>query len=136
MAPPDINFASTIQLLDSTLSPYAVYLFGSGARSQLRTDSDIDLAFLSDRSISMYELFLLEQQAALLLNLDVDLIDLRVANTVFQAQIVGTGKLLVSGDPARVAEFQMRVLKDYALLNDERACIFKAIEERGSIYAE
>jgi len=64
------------------------------------------------------------------------LIDLRAANTVFQAQIVGTGKLLVSGDPARVAEFQMRVLKDYALLNDERACIFKAIEERGSMYAE
>ena len=78
----------------------------------------------------------MEQQAALLLNLDVDLIDLRTPTTVFQAQIVGTGKLLVNGDPARVAEFQMRVLKDYALLNDERACIFKAIEERGSMYAE
>lgn len=33
-----------IEMLQTTLHPYAVYLFGSAAENRLRSDSDIDLA--------------------------------------------------------------------------------------------
>ena len=123
-----------LDLLDSRIHPYAVYLFGSGVRGTLREDSDIDLAFLADIHLSSYEQFRLAQEAAELLNREVDLINLSNTETVFRAQIVAMGQLLVNRDTVRVAEFRIRTLKEYALLNEERAVILNRIQDRGSLY--
>ncbi len=56
------------------------------------------------------------------------------ASTVFKAQILGLGQVIYSNDPKKLAEFQIRTLKDYALLNEERAEILKNISARGSVY--
>lgn len=112
-----------------------IILFGSAAKDRLRSDSDIDIAFLSDKEFTDYDVFIIAQEMAVELKRDVDLIDLKKASTVFKAQIVGTGKVIYFSDPNIKIEFQMKVFKEYCLLNEERKPILDKILERGSVYA-
>ena len=65
-----------------------IYLFGSSVKNTMRKESDIDVAFLSDKSVDSFDLFLLSQKLADLLGREVDLIDIKKVSTVFQAQII------------------------------------------------
>nr|WP_233432541.1 MULTISPECIES: nucleotidyltransferase domain-containing protein [Thermoanaerobacterium] len=94
------------------------------------------MAYLSDKDISGYDLFMISQELADLLKRDVDLIDLRKASTVFKAQVVGTKKIIYCSDDLRRMNFEMYALKDYAKLNEERAEIIDKILKRGRIYSE
>ncbi|GGJ66711.1 putative nucleotidyltransferase [Anoxybacillus voinovskiensis] len=126
-----------VETLKDAVSPSVIYLFGSVATGHVRYDSDIDIAFLSDeRSLDHYERFMLAQQLAERLQRDVDLIDLKQASTVFQAQIVSSGKVIYCADEQKKAEYEWRVLKMYAKLNEERAEILRNIVESGSVYDE
>ena len=125
-----------LSLIIEKLNPVLVYVFGSFARGELREDSDIDLAFLSDGEFTSYEIFMLAQEIAEIYNREVDLIDLKKASTVFKAQIVGTGDVIYCSDENIKTNFQIRAFKEYALLNEEREEILNSIKERGSVYGK
>ncbi|MTH54957.1 nucleotidyltransferase domain-containing protein [Bacillus mangrovi] len=116
------------------INPYLIVLFGSAAKGTDRKDSDYDLAYLSDQVLGMYDRFMLAQELAAIVNRDVDLIDLKEATTVFAAQVVGTGQTIYCNDEKRRAIFEMKTLKMYARLNEERAIVLKRIRESGSVY--
>ena len=120
--------------LTKKVNPYYITVFGSMAKGTARKDSDIDIAFLSDDKFEPYDLFIIAQELAAILDRDVDLIDLNEASTVFQAQIVGTGEMIYCNDEYRKAIFEMKTFKMYAKLNEEREVIFKRIRESGEIY--
>jgi uncharacterized protein len=128
------DFQTIVQFLVKKINPYVIYLFGSEAQQQARQDSDIDLAFLSERTLSHYERFMVAGELAAILNCDVDLVDLKEATTVFQAQVVGKGKVLYCADDDKKAQFEMKVFKEYAKLNEERAEILERIRKRGAVY--
>jgi uncharacterized protein len=128
------DFQTIVQFLVKKINPYVIYLFGSEAQQQARQDSDIDLAFLSERTLSHYERFMIAGELAAILNCDVDLVDLKEATTVFQAQVVGKGKVLYCADDDKKAQFEMKVFKEYAKLNEERAEILERIRKRGAVY--
>lgn len=107
------------------LNPYLIYLFGSSVKGVFRQDSDIDIAFLSDKEVSEYEIFMIAQELADILKREVDLIDLKNASTVFKAQVVGNGEVIYCNDDTRRMYFQMYAFKDYAILNEERERIAK-----------
>ncbi len=65
---------------------------------------------------------------------DVDLIDLRRADTVTQAQVVSSGELLLQQNPGLIAQFETDVLSMYAQLNLERQGIIADIVQRGNVY--
>ena len=112
----------------------SVYLFGSAAKNQLKPESDIDIAFLGFLDVDEYECFMKAQELAEIFKRDVDLIDLKKASTVFKAQIIGTSSLIYCNDDVKRAYFEMRALKEYALLNEERAEIIKNIQKGDKIY--
>lgn len=118
------------------ITPSVIYLFGSRAADRARSNSDYDIAYLSDKHLSNYERFMLAQELAAILNRDVDLVDLKQASTVFQTEIIETGKVLYGDHSTDKALFEMRALKDYAILNEERRVILENISERGQIYEE
>lgn len=128
------DFQTIVQFLVKKINPYVIYLFGSEAQQQAWQDSDIDLAFLSERTLSHYERFMIAGELAAILNCDVDLVDLKEATTVFQAQVVGKGKVLYCADDDKKAQFEMKVFKEYAKLNEERAEILERIRKRGAVY--
>lgn len=127
---------SICNVLKNEMSPTLIYLFGSQATGNTHTDSDFDIAYLANNSISHYERFMLAQQLASTLNKDVDLIDLDKASTVFQAQVVGHGKVLYCTDENGRLMFEMLTFKKYARLNEERKEILDAIAETGQVFRD
>lgn len=119
------------------LDPAFIIVFGSYAKGCQRKESDIDVAFYSDgETPDKYEIFMLAQELAEELKIEVDLINLREASTVFKAQIFTTGKVIFSqNEDTRIKE-QMIALSMYAKLNEERHEILDGISKRGTIYEE
>jgi len=123
-------------ILSDALAPSLIYIFGSISKDKVRKDSDIDIAILTDRQIDEYKLFILSQKLADTLKKEVDLVDLKKASTVFKVQIIKTGKLIYNSDNLRKMYFQMRAMRDYALLNEERMEIINKIKSRNLIGAK
>ncbi len=123
-----------VDFLVEKVSPFLIIMFGSSVKGNMNKDSDIDIAFLSNKKIDKYELFMLSQELAVKLNRDMDLIDLNQASTVFQAQVIHTGKVIYCSDEQQKAQFELKTLKMYIKLNEERLPIMEKIEESGSIY--
>ncbi|WP_420541601.1 type VII toxin-antitoxin system MntA family adenylyltransferase antitoxin [Guptibacillus sedimenti] len=125
-----------VNILNTAVSPQLIYLFGSTAKGTSHAKSDLDIAFLSSVTLDEYEVFMLAQQIASKINQDVDLVDLRKASTVFQGQIVATGKTIYSTDEQTRMNYEMKVLKMYAKLGEERKLIIDDIEESGTVFNE
>jgi predicted nucleotidyltransferase len=123
-----------ISFLREKIDPDLIYLFGSQAQGTARPESDVDIAYLGNSSLAPYERFMLAQELSRLIGKPVDLIDLSESTTVFQAQVVGSGKSIYCSDETKRMYFEMKVLKMYARLNEERAPILDKIKESGSVY--
>ena len=125
---------SIIIELTAPLKPSFVYLFGSAARGELRTESDIDIAFYGLDPVSPSLLLDVSESMASIFHRNIDLVDLYSSNDVFRAQVIGTGELLIANHPSVLCERQMRWLKQYAMLNRERRPIIERIKREGSVY--
>jgi predicted nucleotidyltransferase len=123
-----------IKILADRLSASLIYVFGSAARGEMTRESDIDIAFLCNRSPDEYEVFVIAQEMASMLGKEVDLINLDKASTVLQAQVVSMGKAIYCRSREKRLIFEMNVLKEYARLNEERRPVIEKVMERGSVY--
>ena len=115
-----------IELLLNKLNCDLIYIFGSYAKNNERRNSDLDIAILTDIEIDKYDLFLLSQKLADKINCDVDLVDLKMATTVFKAQII-QGELVYCSDDNLKAKFELDTLRKYAKLNEEREEILQRV---------
>jgi predicted nucleotidyltransferase len=116
----------------------AIYLFGSYARGDQHKGSDVDVAVLLPVDVALAAGDLRLSDAALnlskLTKKDVDLVNLRHVSTVFQNQIIQTGKLLYTGDESARQEFEMLSLSFYIKLSEERAQILRQFRETKRAY--
>ncbi|SMB91074.1 Nucleotidyltransferase domain-containing protein [Desulfonispora thiosulfatigenes DSM 11270] len=122
--------------LRDKLSPYLIIIFGSFAKESTHKNSDLDVAFISEKKFSDYELFMIAQRLADIIGREVDLIDLTNASTVFQAQIIGTGKVIYCSDEQKRMLFELTALKKYTRLNEERKFVIEKIKESGRVYGK
>lgn len=112
-----------------------IYLFGSAARDEARSDSDIDIAVLCSEALASVGKQQVHEELELALGIDVDLVDLRDATTVMRSQVLTTGIRLFESDARAVDAFEDFVYADYARLNEEREAIIDDVRRRGSIHA-
>lgn len=110
----------------ASFDPAAVYLFGSAATGRERPDSDLDLAFLPRRTADPVATFQVAQQLADALGREIDLVDLSKATTVMAKEVLRCGLLIADIGRTQRQEFEMRVLADYARLNEEREPVLAA----------
>ncbi|SDN46509.1 Predicted nucleotidyltransferase [Fictibacillus solisalsi] len=122
------------EFLITKINPTFIIIFGSYAKDSVHKESDIDIAFHSQKNFTTYEIFELAQELASLIKVDVDLININAASTVFKAQIYSTGQVIYCADENVLKNLQMTALSMYAKLNEERKNILKKIDESGSIY--
>ena len=102
----------------------AVYLFGSGARGELRPDSDLDVAILLAPGVDLPSQQRLDLAADLgtLAERTVDLSVLgRPAGAVLAKEAVTSGRRLWDDGTQAAAEFEMYALSSYARLREDRA---------------
>ena len=115
----------------------AVYLFGSYETDFERSDSDIDLALLLPHGSREGNLQLAGSDCRFeleeMLGKEVDLLNLRMLSTVFQKEVIMTGKLIHCAERYAVDEFEMLTMSSYQKLNEERAEILALIGKTGRI---
>ena len=81
----------------------AVYQFGSTVQGGEHAESDLGLALLARSALPNLDRWTLQEDLAAELGRDVDLIDLRAASTVMQAQVLGKGDGSRRSGPNRAA---------------------------------
>lgn len=116
--------------LQKSLEPFLLVLFGSSVKGAMRSDSDIDIAFLSEKNYDAYEVFMTAQELAAIIKRDVDLMDLSKASTVLKAQIVSSGRVIYCSNETGRMNFFMKSLKEYAVLNEQRLPVITKIAGR------
>lgn len=125
-----------VEKLALAVNPAFVIVFGSYAQGSAREDSDLDIAYFAEKQLSAYDRFILAGEIAQSCNVDVDLVDIKTVDTVFAAQIFSRGNVIDCKDENTFVKERMKALSMYVTLNEQRAEILKAIEERGSVYGE
>lgn len=97
------------------VSPYLLILFGSRAKGTARANSDWDVAVVADHPLSLKEYGLYAEEAARLLQINedaVDLADMWGASPLLQQFVAKEGKLL-AGDPFLFIRFKVLAWKRY-----------------------
>ena len=125
-----------IQIINQELDTDFIILFGSFAKGNEREDSDIDLAYFSKKQLSSYERFILAGQLAVISGCEVDLVDIKRIDTVFNMQIFAYGVPIYMADKNEYIRQQMRAYSMYVTLNEQRASIIESIKGRGSVYGD
>lgn len=117
----------------------AAYLFGSFGTEFERDDSDIDVAFLLPpkpiNNDGQEVILACSSQLALTLGKPVDLINLRLVDTVLQRRILETGRLVLCADSNARQLFELITVSKYQKLQDERKIILDAIIKSNRILA-
>ena len=115
----------------------AIYLFGTYQTEGEWPDSDVDIALLfsHNRAKEIKSLALSECFSSLMriLQKNVDLVNLRMVNTVFQHEIIQNGRIIYMKDENTIDLFEMIVISLYQKLNEERAGILQEIYKSGRI---
>lgn len=105
----------------------AIYLFGSFAQNNYTKDSDVDLAVLLPQKADAVELWHLAQEISNAIGRDVDLIDLMTATTVFQWEIIHSGKIIYVQDKEQEDRFADKVFKMYIEISEIRRAMVQDI---------
>ncbi len=117
-------------ILDGYPAAQAIYLYGSYGTADEWPDSDVDIAVLlpPDTAKQAAPLAFSKVRTALvqLLGKDVELINLRLASTVFQKEIIMAERRIFCADLYAADEFEMLVLSFYQELNQNRQEILEA----------
>ncbi len=110
----------------------AVYVFGSRQDGTATTQSDIDIAYLSDETLGAVARWEIAQNLASVLSYDVDLVDLRQTDTIFRYQIISKGTRIY-GEGYEVESFETLAYSFYLRFQEERRPIVEAIIKRQSV---
>ena len=113
----------------------ALYLFGSQNDGTASSESDIDIAYLSENLLSSVERWELSNKLASLFSLDVDLIELSQTNTIFRYQILSTAERIY-GEGYNVESFETLAYSFYLRFQEERKPIVDAIMENRSVFGK
>ncbi|BBL71351.1 type VII toxin-antitoxin system MntA family adenylyltransferase antitoxin [Methylogaea oryzae] len=129
-----MNRAAIIEILQARLpNLQAIYAFGSRIAGTAQAGSDLDLAVLVAGYADPLVLWELAGDLAELAGCPVDLLDLRVASTVMQYQIVTTGQRWWARD-AQAALYEAAILSDKTELDTARAGLLADIAKSGRVY--
>ena len=111
----------------------ALYLFGSQNDGSATKKSDVDIAYLTQQTLTSLERWDVSQKLASLLSLDVDLIELSTTNTIFRYQILSTAERIY-GDGYDVESFETLAYSFYLRFQEERQPIVDEIMKNKSVF--
>ena len=111
----------------------ALYLFGSQSDGSATQKSDVDIAYLNQVPLGALERWEISKKLASLLSLDVDLVDIASANTVFKYRILSTGERIY-GAGHEVEQFETLAYSFYLRFKEERQPIVDEILKNRSVF--
>ena len=131
-----MQFEAVQYLAENISGLLGIYLFGSRNTSNFNASSDLDLAVLShfshvpaNRKLSEHQL-----ELSLLLDLPVDLVDLREVPLDFKYIILHGGRRIYCTDEVECDWFEMTTYSMYQRFEIERREIVQEVKNRGFIH--
>ncbi|WP_138494074.1 nucleotidyltransferase domain-containing protein [Paenibacillus pinistramenti] len=106
-----------VRCLARHLRAYSVVLFGSAASQSLWKDSNVNVAYLSDSSLSSELHAKAVRELSLFLDREVMIVDFNQAMPAHKVQIVSSGVLLYDRKPLTRQYVFKQALRDYVLQN-------------------
>lgn len=86
------------------------YLFGSEARHEARSASDVDIAVLADQPLTLETDGRVRDALTAALRRSVDLIDLATAPPLLLRKVIGAGQILICRDERERTRFETRAI--------------------------
>lgn len=125
----------TDDAMRSGLPIVAVYVHGSWGTQDERSNSDLDMAVLAARPLTLEDRLNFMRRIELTIGAahEIDMADMSHANSVFAALVISSGDRIYSKG-IEADRFEMKVLATYARLNEERQGILDDIIKRGTVY--
>ncbi len=121
-------------LKEKVVGLQAVYVYGSYTTNHFSDESDLDLAFMTERGLENLLRWKVQQELAVFIARDTDLLDLRRTSIVMQFEVISRGKRIFCADEDAVSQYEMLVYSRYLDFNRIRKPILEAIQERGTVY--
>ncbi len=116
-------------LVDEIKNIELITLFGSVTNSYFeKNKSDIDIAFLSLDNIGNVQRWNIQEKLASLLNIDIDLVDLKNSNDVLRFEAILKGENIFIKPSNKMECFLDSVYINYIQLNEDRAEILQAYQ--------
>jgi uncharacterized protein len=116
----------------------AIFLFGTHGTADERPESDVDIALLlppaQAKQAGSLVLSGVWSELETALGKRVDLINLRLAPTVLQNEVITADRRIYTGNENAADEFEMLVLSFYQKLNEERAGIVEDVLAGGRFF--
>src|SRR5699024_3642024 len=118
------------------MNPSFIILFGSFAKGTVHEGSDLDLAYFSATKSSPYDRFIMAGVLSRFVYRDVDFVDIKQFSTEFTMYIFEHGISIYIHDENEFYRQRMRAYSMYATLNEQRAALIEAVQERGSVFGD
>ena len=110
-----------------------VFLFGSVVKNNVHSESDIDIAILFERDISIDQILKIEDDLTSLLQNMSYIVNLNRSSPIIKMQVLRTGKKIFERKPGVYSKFFVRTLNEFDDLKRVRSVNEKKIL-RGRIY--
>jgi uncharacterized protein len=113
----------------------AIYVYGSFARGENRTDSDVDVAVLLPRGKQIADLLGVIGELSEALNCNADLVDVRRAGNILRKEILSDGITVYAREPEAVLGWEAEAMSEYAEHRERIREILAQFRETGIGYA-
>jgi len=125
-------YQKIIEFLNNSIKDIdSLYIFGSYADDNFTKDSDIDIAFLNKSELSAVEIWDISSSLSSLLNIDVDLVDLKHTNIIFRFEIISKAIKIYETNKQAVEKFEDLTYSFYIDFNEIRSSIIDDIKTNG-----
>lgn len=132
----DMMVEKIIDFLNSKIPDLQlIYLFGSRADGTQNADSDIDIAFVATNlQLSAIQKWTIQQELAIKLNCDTDLIDLDSASITLSHQILSLGKRIYAKEEFDYDNYELLIIKRFLDFQQTTKELREDIMKRGKVY--
>ena len=125
-------YQKIIEFLNNSIKDIdSIYIFGSYADDNFTKDSDMDIAFLNKSELSAVEIWDISSSLSSLLNIDVDLVDLKHTNIIFRFEIISKAIKIYETNKQAVEKFEDLTYSFYIDFNEIRSSIIDDIKTNG-----
>jgi predicted nucleotidyltransferase len=121
-------------LLAAFPNAWAIYVYGSFARSDESPTSDIDLAVLLPEGESIDDLLGVMSAVSASVHREVDLVDVRKVGDVLRREVLAEGRTLYSSRPDAVLEWEGNAISRYQHYREEVRDLLEDFQKTGIGY--
>ena len=121
-------------LLAAFPNAWAIYVYGSFARSDESPASDIDLAVLLPQEENIDDLLGVMSAVSARVHREVDLVDLRKVGDVLRCEVLAEGHTLYTSRPGAVLEWEGNAISRYQHYREEVRDLLEDFQKTGIGY--